>query len=162
MLVQNACHFASLIFKLLKWKLKMILERHVSARIFHKSNFPAFFSSLFCTEKSAGNFDTSIQNIRAETSLCLLSCGYGKFNASKTFKNIKSFFFRQGKGFHLQIRSSKIPKLFRAYIMTEYLTHWHSWKTKYFRKNLLKTWSLFNNASFGAFFIQIDQNFEPN
>ena len=34
---------------------KTILERLGSAQIFYSSNFPAIFSNLFCTEKSAGN-----------------------------------------------------------------------------------------------------------
>ena len=38
-------------------KVKEILERLGSARIFDKLNFPALFSNLFCTEKSAGDFD---------------------------------------------------------------------------------------------------------
>ena len=41
----------------LAFKVKIILERLVSALFFHKSNFPALFSNLFFTEKSAGNFD---------------------------------------------------------------------------------------------------------
>ena len=36
-----------------------ILEPLGSGRFFDKSNFPALFSNLFCTEKSAGKFNLS-------------------------------------------------------------------------------------------------------
>ena len=38
---------------------KKILEQLRTALVFDKLNFPALFSSLFCAEKSAGNFDFS-------------------------------------------------------------------------------------------------------
>jgi len=40
-----------------KFDPRAILKRLRSARIFYRSNFPALFSNLFCTKKSAGKFD---------------------------------------------------------------------------------------------------------